>query len=210
MTDSFVGYRYHKGMTVPYQQSGRVQQKARTLQALLGATRELVASGITPTVEEAATKASVSRTTAYRYFPTQHALLVAAYPETDKKSVLGNDPPADLGARFDIVFTEMARQVTDNEIALRAMLRLSLETPSKRGELLLRRGRRRTWIADALAPLRANMPQAEFDRLVLAVAVSTGIEAFVWLTDMAGLSRNQALKIMRFTAQTLLDAASRE
>jgi hypothetical protein len=54
------------------------------------------------------------------------------------------------------------------------------------------------------------MPQAEFDRLVLAVAVSTGIEAFVWLTDMAGLSRNQALKIMRFTAQTLLDAASRE
>lgn len=197
-------------MTVPYQQSGRVQQKARTLQALLGATRELVASGITPTVEEAATKASVSRTTAYRYFPTQHALLVAAYPETDQKSVLGNDPPADLGTRFDIVFTEMARQVTDNEIALRAMLRLSLETPSKRGELLLRRGRRRTWIADALAPLRANMPQAEFDRLVLAVAVSTGIEAFVWLTDMAGLSRNQALKIMRFSAQTLLDAASRE
>jgi hypothetical protein len=197
-------------MTVPYQQSGRVQQKARTLQALLGATRELVASGITPTVEEAATKASVSRTTAYRYFPTQHALLVAAYPETDKKSVLGNDPPADLGTRFDIVFTEMARQVTDNEIALRAMLRLSLETPSKRGELLLRRGRRRTWIADALAPLRTNMPQPEFDRLVLAVAVSTGIEAFVWLTDMAGLSRNQALKIMRFSAQTLLDAASGE
>jgi hypothetical protein len=197
-------------MPVPYQQTGRVQQKARTLEALLGAARELVASGVTPTVEEAATKASVSRTTAYRYFPTQHALLVAAYPETDRKSVLGDAPPSDVDRRFEIVFTEMARQVTDNEIALRAMLRLSLETPSKQGELLLRRGRRRAWIADALAPLRAQMPRADFERLVLAVAVATGIEAFVWLTDMAGLSRNQALKIMRFSAQTLLDAARGE
>jgi hypothetical protein len=195
-------------MTVPYQETGRVQQKARTLEALVTATRELLASGVTPTVEEAAAKASVSRTTAYRYFPTQHALLVAAYPEIDKESVLGDDPPTDVAARFDLVFVEMARQVTDNETALRSMLRLSLETPSKRGELILRRGRRRTWIADALKPLRATMPQAQFNRLVLAVAVATGIEAFVWLTDMAGLSRTQALKIMRFSAQTLLDAAA--
>jgi AcrR family transcriptional regulator len=160
-----------------------VHQKARTRDALVTATRELLATGVTPTVEEAATTASVSRTTAYRYFPTQHALLVAAYPEIDRESVLGDDPPADVGDRFDIVFGEMARQVADNEVPLRAMLRLSLETPSRRGELLLRRGRRRTWIADALAPLRASMSRAEFDRLVLAIAISTGIEAFVWLND---------------------------
>jgi AcrR family transcriptional regulator len=193
-------------MTVPYQETGRVQQKARTLEALVGATRALLASGVTPTVEEAAAEASVSRTTAYRYFPTQHALLVAAYPEIGKESMLGEDPPTDVRARFEIVFAEMARQVTDNEVALRAMLRLSLEAPSKRGELLLRRGRRRTWVADALAPLRENMKQADFDRLVLAVAVTTGIEAFVWLTDMAGLSRDEALEIMRFSARTVLDA----
>jgi AcrR family transcriptional regulator len=196
-------------MAVPYQQTGRVQQKARTCDALVAATRELLASGVTPTVEEVATKASISRTTAYRYFPTQHALLVAAYPEIGKTSVLGDDPPSDVATRFDVVFAEMARQVTDNEIVLRAMLRLSLETPSKRGELLLRRGRRRTWIADALAPLRANMPPADFDQLVLAVTVATGIEAFIWLTDIAGLTRTRALKVMRFSAQTLLDAASR-
>jgi hypothetical protein len=46
-----------------------------------------------------------------------------------------------------------------------------------------------------------------FDRLVLAIAATTGIEAFIWLTDMAGLSAEEALKIMRFSAQTLLDAA---
>jgi AcrR family transcriptional regulator len=102
-----------------------VQQKTRTLEALIAATRSLLATGATPTVEEAAARASVSRTTAYRYFPTQQDLLVAAYPEIEKESILGEDPPPDLSARFDIVFAEMARQITENEIALRAMLRLS-------------------------------------------------------------------------------------
>jgi AcrR family transcriptional regulator len=194
-------------MEVPYQQTGRVQQKTRTREALLAAMRALLATGVTPTVEEAAARASVSRTTAYRYFPTRQDLLVAAYPEIEKESVLGEDPPDEINARFEVVFAEMARQITENEIPLRAMLRLSLETPSKRGELLLRRGRRRVWLKDALSPLRQHLTLPAFDRLVLAIAATTGIEAFIWLTDMAGLSAEEALKIMRFSAQTLLDAA---
>lgn len=194
-------------MFVPYERTGRVQQKARTVDALIRATRTLLASGLTPTVEQAAAEASVSRTTAYRYFSTQQALLLAAYPEIGRESVLGDDPPPDIGARFAIVFAEMARQVTENEAPLRAMLRLSLESPAQRGQLLLRRGRRRTWIADALAPLRDRMAESEFDRLVLALAVATGIEAFVWLTDTARLTADEALAIMRFSAQTLLDTA---
>jgi len=193
---------------MPYQETGRVQQKARTRDALVLATRSLLATGMTPTVEEAAEQASVSRTTAYRYFPTQQELLVAAYPEVGKESILDESAPADVGARFEIVFAEMARQVVENEVPLRAMLRLSLGAPDQRGELLLRRGRRRVWIADALAPLAASMAKAEFDRLVLAVSVATGIEAFIWLTDMAGLSRKQALEIMRFSAETLIASAS--
>lgn len=58
-------------------------------------------------------------------------LLVAS--RLGHESVLGNDPPHDVGSRFNIVFAEMARQVTENEGPLRAMLRLSLEAPSQRG-----------------------------------------------------------------------------
>ena len=194
-------------MMIPYQETGRVHQKARTREALVRATRALLATGVSPTVEEAAEQAAVSRTTAYRYFPTQRALLVAAYPEIGRESLLDESAPLDLEDRFEIVFAEMARQVIENEAPLRAMLRLSLEAPEKRGELLLRRGRRRVWIADALAPLRASTPKADFDRLVLAVAVATGIEAFIWLTDMAGLSRKRALETMRFSAETLIASA---
>jgi len=204
-----MGFQYHKGMSVPYQEGGRVQQKARTLEALISAARELLAAGLTPTVEEAAAEARVSRTTAYRYFPTQQALFLAAYPETGQTSVLGDDPPTELGARFDTVFAEMARQVTDNETILRAMLKLSLETPAEPRKLLLRQGRRKTWIADALAPLRDQIAQTDFDRLVLAITAATGIEAFVWLTDIAELTADQALEIMRFSAETLLASATK-
>jgi AcrR family transcriptional regulator len=199
-----MGFEYHNEMMIPYQQTGRVQQKARTGESLIAAARALLSTGVTPTVEAAAEQARVSRATAYRYFPTQQALLLAAYPEIAQTSVLGDDPPADLDARWELVFAEMARQVTENEAPLRAMLRLSLERPRQRTDLVLRRGRRITWLTDALAPLASTMTAAEFEKLVLAIASCTGIESYIWLRDMAGCSQGEALEIMRFTADTLL------
>ena len=193
---------------ISYQHTGRVHQKARTNESLVAAARALLATGITPSVELAAEHAQISRATAYRYFPTQHALLLAAYPEIEQTSVLGDLPPTDLDARFEIVFAEMARQVTENESPLRAMLRLSLEEPRQRHDLVLRRGRRITWLTDALSPLAPTMTAAAFKRLVLGIASCTGIESYVWLRDMAGCSQEEALEIMRFTADTLLADAS--
>ncbi|HSR82574.1 MAG TPA: TetR family transcriptional regulator [Streptosporangiaceae bacterium] len=58
-------------MSTPYETSGRSAQKARTRDALVAAARDLVtAGGVTPTVEAVAAAASVSRSTAYRYFPS--------------------------------------------------------------------------------------------------------------------------------------------
>lgn len=199
-----MGFEYHNEIMIPYQQTGRVRQKARTGEALIAAARALLSTGVTPTVEVAAEQAGVSRATAYRYFPTQHALLLAAYPEIAQTSVLGDDPPTDLDARFELVFAEMARQVTENEAPLRAMLRLSLENPQQRHDLVLRRGRRIGWLTDALAPLASTITAAEFERLVLAIASCTGIESYIWLRDMAGCSQHAALEIMRFTADILV------
>jgi hypothetical protein len=41
---------------------------------------------------------------------------------------------------------------------------------------------------------------------VLAIRTAIGIEALVWLTDVAGLSRPEAIKNMRWSAQSLLQA----
>ena len=85
-------------MSTAYELNGRTNQKRRTRDALVAAARSIVAEGRTPTVEEVAETASISRTTAYRYFPSQRALLAAAHPETAVESLLPDDPPEDVAA----------------------------------------------------------------------------------------------------------------
>lgn len=195
-------------MTVSYEQTGRIGQKARTRRALVAATRELLAEGATPTVEQAAAAASISRATAYRYFPTQRSLLVAAHPEIEAESLLGPDPPEELFARLDAVVDGIARITLETEPELRAMLRLSLEADARDSdELVLRKGRRIVWVEDALAPLRGQMPKPDLRRLVHAIAATVGIDVLVWMTDVARLSRDDAVETMRWSARALLRSA---
>ena len=195
-------------MDVPYLQTGRTSQKARTRDALIAAARQLLAKGVTPTLEEAAAEASVGRTTAYRYFPNSRALLAATFPEIEMRSLLGADPPENPLARLEIVAESLTRRIVEYEPEYRTQLRLALEGEPPGGESLpLRRGRRIEWVEDALAPLRGRMPQPELRRLVLGIGATLGIEALVWLTDMGGLSREEAVEVMRSNARTLLRSA---
>jgi AcrR family transcriptional regulator len=195
-------------VSTPYEASGRTAQKQRTREALVAVAREMVAAGETPTVESAAAAADISRTTAYRYFPNQRSLLAAAHPETIASSLLPPDPPADPGLRLEAVIRAFTDIVAETEAQQRTMLRLSLEAdPVERGALPLRQGRAIGWINEALLPLRGRLSDHAVRQLVLAIRSATGIEAFVWLTDVAHLSRRDATDLMRWSAQALLRAA---
>jgi AcrR family transcriptional regulator len=205
MMDSMVS---HTDMSTPYELTGRTRQKARTRAAMITASRDLLAEGVTPTVEQAAGRAGVSRTTAYRYFPNQRALLTASYPELGETSLLDSDAPADPVARLEIVTEQIGGQLLEYERQLRVALRLSLEEPRPdRDALPLRRGRVIGWIEDALNPIRGRLDARAFKRLVLAIRATLGVEALVWLTDVAGVSREEAIDIMRSSARTLLQSA---
>jgi AcrR family transcriptional regulator len=183
---------------LPYEQTGRRNQKARTREALVAAARELLATGISPTVEEAAASAAVSRTTAYRYFPNQRA------------SLLPDDPPDGPEERLALVVAETTRIVLDWEAQLRASLRLSLEPGEEPTGPVLRRGRVIGWLEDALAPLATTHPQLDRRGLAVAIRAATGIEAFVWMVDVAGLPREKAASTMQWTARALLRSALRD
>lgn len=206
---------YHEGhcstikpVSTPYEDAGRTDQKRRTREALVGAARELVADGCTPTVEQAAQRAGISRTTAYRYYPNQRLLVLAAHPETAATTLLPANPPSDVPSRLDAVVTAFIALILDTEAAQRTMLRLSLDPdPAGRGALPLRQGRAVAWIAEALEPLRESLTNKQLHRLALAVRSAIGIEALVWLTDIGGLSRDDAATSMRWSAQALLTAA---
>ncbi|MET8848953.1 TetR/AcrR family transcriptional regulator [Amycolatopsis sp. NPDC004625] len=193
-------------MAVPYESTGRSRQKGRTRAALVAAAHELLAEGRSPTVEDAAEAAGISRTTAYRYFPNQRALLLAAYPEIqDDAGLLPADAPADPAARLAVVMRAFVAFTQRWEPQLRAQLRLSLEPGAP--QPVLRRGRAIRWIEEALAPLADTHPHVDVHALAVAIRSATGIESLVWLTDIGGLDRAQAAAVLTGSAQAILRAA---
>jgi hypothetical protein len=62
-------------------------------------------------------------------------------------------------------------------------------------------------VAVPVSPLRTTHPAADVHRLAVAIRAATGIEALVWLTDIAGLARAEAVELMRWSARAMLDAA---
>ena len=194
-------------MSTGYEDGGRANQKHRTREALVAAARDLVAQGLAPSVDAVAQRSGISRTTAYRYFPTQRDLLAAAHPETAMTTLLPGNAPADVEERLDHVVRSFLEMILGTEQQQRTMLRLSLEAAPPESDLPLRQGRAIAWIEEALEPLGATMSQAEVHRLALAVRSATGIESLVWLTDVARLPRDEAAELMRGSARALLRAA---
>ncbi len=193
-------------MTVPYEEGGRSRQKARTRAALVDAARRLMTAGAMPSVEQAAAEAGVSRTAAYRYFPTQTDLVLAAHPEVRQESVLPTDAPRDVNTRVGLVLDIHLRTLLEWEPQLRATLRLSLDPDVDRSRLPLRQGRVITWLEDALAPLRLTRPDVDVQRLAVAIRSAVGIESLVWLVDVARLTREDAVELLRFNATAILTA----
>ena len=122
--------------------------------------------------------------------------------------MLGENPPTDPAKRLDEVIRRFTAVILETEAQQRTMLRLSLEDdPEARGGQPLRQGRAIGWITEALEPVRDQLSDDELHRLVLAIRSATGIEALVWLTDIGGMSRDAAVELMRWSAQSMLQAA---
>jgi AcrR family transcriptional regulator len=194
-----------------YEATGRIRQKERTRAALISAARDLITGGgAVPTVAVAAAAAGISRTTAYRYFPSQHALLIAAHPEVETASMLVEPVPDDVVARVEAVVRRFLAMIVDSEPQQRTMLRLSLTDGVERTQLPLRQGRAVGWISEALAPWRQRLGEDGVRRLAVAVRAVSGIESLVWLTDVGGLDTHEAVEQMVWSAKALVSQADRE
>lgn len=75
---------------------------------------------------------------------------------------------------------------------------------------VLRQGRAIGWIEGALSPLCETHPALDVNWLAVAIRVVTGIEALIWLTDIAGQSREQAAETQCWSALARLAAALAE
>lgn len=187
--------------------------KERTLRLLREAARELLRTGGPLTVPAAAELAGVSRATAYRYFPNNDSVVLHATmsladnPLHDAEwAPSGATSPSELSALAADVVRATASWAFDHETELRTMLRLSLE-PEREHEKprrgLTNRGR---WIADLLEGLPSDVPPHARKRLAQALIPLFGSDAIVWTTDMAELSREEAIDLLAWMAQVLVKA----
>lgn len=194
--------------------AGRVNQKARTRQAIVRAAGTLLAGGQKPTLDEIAAEAQVSRATAYRYFPGLDALLSEAAVDLMVPSPedLFAHGPADARERLALVDETFDKACHEREVALRLMLARTLERSLERkpGEPPLRQNRRVPLIEKALAPLAPRLGRARLTRLAQALAMVVGTESLIALEDVVGLDPEQAKAVRRWTLDALVSAALNE
>jgi AcrR family transcriptional regulator len=194
----------------------RLAQKRRTRAAILSAARALVAEGQAPTVAEAADAAHVSRATAYRYFPSQEALLVEIPLDEDAPTVaslFGEDAPTDAEERTVAVQHALFDLARDHEAEFRVFLRASMtraleDGDAKRDSL---RGARRTDLLDtALAPLAGELTPDALERLKAGLSMLMGIESLVVLCDVLRLDHAEARDMGEWAVRRLVRAARAE
>ena len=190
----------------------RLNQRRRTRAALVEAAVEAVRRGKTPTIEEAAETAGLSRATAYRYFTSQQGLLLEA--TLDVISDIPDPRLVDEGpveSRVDAVVRALIRMPFEHEPVLRTFLMLSMEQwlrthQNSREDYPVRKGRRLPWLDRALAPLR-SLSAAQKRRLRAALSMLCGVEAMIVAQDVCRLSKREAEAASRWAAQAILRAA---
>lgn len=195
----------------------RANQRLRTRKDLLDAAARLLKQGRTPSIDEVAAEAMVSRATAYRYFPTVDALLLEAPLDgemPDPQTAFAADAPTDVPARIDHAEALLHEMTYRNEAQLRAMLAGSMERWAKGARTThgvpLRQNRRTALIAAALKPARQRLRRDTYDKLCAALAVFFGPEAMIVFSDVLGLDARKAREVKAWAVRTLVSAALEE
>jgi AcrR family transcriptional regulator len=190
--------------------------RARTRRLLVDTAMQLMQAGRVPSVTEVAEAAQVSRATAYRYFPTQAALVQATVDEALGPVLQWRSERTDAEERIADLLAFAYPRIDAYEATLRAALLQAMDQWSRRragtlgDEAPIVRGNRRDLLASALAPLRGRIEPRAFDRLRQALSLTFGTEAFVVLKDIWGLDEAKAEAVAEWTARALVRAAVAE
>jgi AcrR family transcriptional regulator len=186
----------------------RDRQTRRTRRALIAAADEIFAEGRAPTVAEVAERADVGRATAYRYFPTQEALLLETTflgdsgPLRSLSELIAEIPdPAD---RIAEAVRRGAEWTLGREARLRTILRMSLESDS-----VQRPARRRTYIAQLLEDVAGEMSPEAYERLAGSITLLFGIDPIVSLRDNGDVPAERIPDVMAWAAHELVRSALR-
>jgi AcrR family transcriptional regulator len=190
---------------------GRTNQKARTRRAIVEACVELIRQGHPVTMPEVAKAALVSEATAYRYFPDLASLLakaLAADWPTPAEALAPVESSNDPVERVAFATRFLLVGVAERQGVVRSMISATIAQPGLAGRA--RPGLRFGLIEHALAPFVDALESADpglLTQLRLDLAVVVSADALFSLTDLCGLSTEEAIDSAEKTARTLTSAA---
>jgi hypothetical protein len=88
----------------------------------------------------------------------------------------------------------------------RSLIRLTVDAPPD-GDQPKRGYRRVGWIERAIEPLRDQLDDANFERLVSGLAMVVGWEALIVLQDLRGLAAQEQVAVSTWAARALIQSA---
>jgi AcrR family transcriptional regulator len=185
---------------------GRPAQRRRTRTAILDATMQLLRDGHTPTLDEIAAAAEVSRRTIYMHFPTLDQLILDASMGALAGKDVGAEFAPDTGAAERVgTIVETLYDHAEEWLPLgRRMVALTAANPPADGP---KRGQRRVdWIERAVEPLRERLSDEQHDRLVSSLSIVLGWEAMIVLQDIRGHAPEREREVAAWASQSLLRA----
>jgi AcrR family transcriptional regulator len=187
--------------------------RARTKRLMLETAIRLMQAGVTPSVSEVAEAAEVSRATAYRYFPSQGALVLAVVDEGLGPILTWQSSSADPERRVAELFDTAMPRIEAFEATFKAALKLSLDQWARRqagtlgSEPAFTRGHRVALLKDAIAPLKGRLKPRQFRRLAQALSLMFGVEVVTVLKDIWGLDSAEMMSVAQWAAGALVRAA---
>lgn len=201
----------------PIRRGGREAQRRRTRKAILEAAVQLSSDGKTPSIDEIAAAADVSRRTIYTYFPALDQLLIDATARAlnePQVEVALSDPALadDAAARVDTLIRTLLAYSPQSLPLGRRMIRLTVDTPGidAREPGPIRGQRRIEWLEQACEPLRKTLDEKAFQRLISALTIVVGWEAQIALRDVRGLDPVAEEETVTWAARVLVEAAIKE
>ncbi|WP_145509077.1 TetR/AcrR family transcriptional regulator [Yersinia alsatica] len=171
--------------------------RARTRRLLIDTAMSMYEQGAFPSITEVANAAQLSRATAYRYFPTQSALVSAMVDESLGPILSWQPTQPDARQRIAELLSFAYPRMLQHEGVLRAALHLSLQQwadnrnhPNNEEKLV--RGNRKRLLKLAVEPLEGKLEPEALQRVIHAFSLIYGSEVFmvlkdIWHLDEAGI-----------------------
>ena len=177
---------------------------------MLDTAMRLMQAGAIPSVSEVAEAAEVSRATAYRYFPSQAALVQAVVDEALGPILQWKSRATDAEARVASLLETGLPRIEEFEATFKAALKLSLDHWARNAagtlddEPVFSRGHRRDLLTEGTMEPRA------LARLAQALSLIFGVEALVVLKDIWGLGSAETRTVALWAARALVRAGIAE